>query len=242
MNFNIYRSFAMRLFRFPSGIQILAASMGLAFGCCKMALAQQAALPEYMTQRDGGTDPQAISSNETMWAAFQFFSGWEAQTPGLGATVLQDAGLSQADALALIKHIHSSIADVNAHSNELSHNLCANTKPLAGVQTSTAGRSMLAHSFQAIDVSMDDQRAAHIGEIYSVISPASKAALIAWTNKNILPHLKITSVDYAKRFTLEDSDPDTEIARFCSKVNTGSTASSVPKAVTGPGGVTAVAQ
>lgn len=201
----------MRHPHFRSVIRILASSMSIAIYCCGVAIAQSAPLPQYLTQRDGKTDPQSISSDEALWAVFEVISTVEDGTPGSGVKVLQAGGLSQPDALALFEHIRTSVDDVKAYANEVRRLRCADTTPL------TSSSAVLARSLQAIDSSMEGRRAARVAEIDHILSPAGKVALISWVNAQIRPHLTIVSVDHVKRLSTAAADLGAEIALLCTK-------------------------
>lgn len=215
---------------FKTGVIILVAS----FGVEMTTVAAGPSLPAYLTERNGKTNPQSISSDEALWAAFRSVSLREATSPGLGAKFLQGVGLSAADALALANHIEASIADAKAYSRQLSESFCAQR---ATIQSSSAS---YVQALQEMDSKSAQRQAALISKLGEIVSPAGKATFYEWTTTQILPNLTLLSADHAMRVAILNVDPAVEIERFCSGINAPAAPTRVQSESTAAGTLTLI--
>ncbi len=165
--------------------------------------------PAYLSQRSGKINPESISLDEALWAAFVTVSGWEASTAGQGAKFLQSVGLSPADASALSNHIEAAISDVNGYTRELMDNLCANK---ATIQTSQA---LYVQALQDIDSKTALRQAALTGKVNEIISPGGKDRFYNWVSTQVRSNLTLVSVDHAKRVAFDNVDSAIELERLC---------------------------
>lgn len=165
-------------------------------------------LPAYLTTRSGKTDPESISSDEALWAAFAQISAMETGTPGLGARILQNHGLSVPDSLALAQHIEASMNDTAAYMQELAENFCA------ARETTQASQALYVQALQDMDSKTAIRQAALIAKISEIISPAGKEACYAWA-AGLKRSLTLVSADHAVRVAMLNVDPAVEIERFC---------------------------
>jgi hypothetical protein len=166
--------------------------------------------PAYLTTRSGQTDPESITADEALWAAFVGISGLEDRTPGAGLKLLQHLGLSPAESETIQGHIKTSIAEANTYSQEVSLALCAER---AGIQTS---RDLYAQALQDMDAKEASRQAALIAKLSDVISPDGKDIFYTWATQQLRSHMTIVSTDHVMRIAMENIDPAVEIERFCS--------------------------
>jgi hypothetical protein len=167
-------------------------------------------MPAYLIKRSGKTHPESVSSDEASWAAFVNISLMESSTPGLGAKLLQNIGLSAADSLALSKHIEASIIDADSYSQELSERFCADRGTIQGSQV------LYVRALQDMDSGTTIRQASLIAKVSDIISPAGREIFKTWVTTRVLPHLTLVSTDHAMRVAIENVDPTVEIERFCS--------------------------
>jgi hypothetical protein len=165
-------------------------------------------LPAYLTKRSGQANPESITSDEALWAAFQNISILEAKAPGLGANHLERIGLSALDSLALAKHIEASIAAADTYSRELAESLCANRE---AIQSSQA---LYVEALKDMDSKMEALHATLIAKVSDIISAEGKEKFYAWTRTEILPGLTLISTDHAMRVAMLNVDPAAEIERL----------------------------
>jgi hypothetical protein len=195
------------------------------FGVGMTTVSADPSMPAYLTKRSGKTNPESISSDEALWAAYVNISLQEADTPGLGAKHLQILGLSAADSLALSRHIEASMADIDTYSREVSEGFCADRGTIQGSQ------ALYVQALQDMDSKEAARRATHIAKMSDIISTDGKDKFYTWTTTRILPNLTLVSADHAMRVAMLNVDPAVEIERFCSALREPKGATRVQKDV-----------
>lgn len=175
--------------------------------------ASAASLPSYMTERDGATNPDAISSSAAMWVFFNLVSSLEAQQPSQGKELVLKSGIGLDDQTAgkVVTLISRSMRDDQKFGRATLTRLCKETK------AQQLSSEALALKLVAAEQAGIKHRDKYFAQLDQSLDEHSKQLLELWVEGNVQSTTRIVEADYVQMFTEGGVDGHALMASACAK-------------------------